>query len=65
MQNFEAPLPAGPTEAGGPSAPDGEFAREVARVLFITPTRTVSFDVILFADGAADRCSFNGVAVPA
>ncbi len=63
--NFEVPLPAGPVPVGGPSAPDGEFVREFATVLFVLPTRTVSLNLSLIADGIADRCSFNGVAVPA
>jgi hypothetical protein len=65
VENFEVPLPAGAVPVGGPSSPDGEFVREFARVLFVTPARTVSLDVSLIADGIADRCSFNGVAVPA
>jgi hypothetical protein len=65
LENIEAPLPAGTNPIGGPVAPDGEFIREVASVLFIMPTRTLSLDVVLFADGTADRCSFNAVAVPA
>ena len=64
VNNFGSDLPAGPAvPLGGPGAPDGEYARAVANVLFITPTRTVSVDAVSFADGAADRCSFNGVAV--
>jgi hypothetical protein len=65
VNNFGSDLPAGPAAPlGGPSAADGEYARAVANVLFITPSRTISIDAVSFADGAADRCSFNGVAVP-
>jgi hypothetical protein len=64
VNNFGSDLPAGPAvPLGGPSAADGEYARAVANVLFVTPTRTISVDAVSFADGAADRCSFNGVAV--
>jgi hypothetical protein len=64
QENIEAALPAGSPPIGGPTAIDGEFRREVASVLFVTPTGTLSFSVALIADGIADRCSFNGVAVP-
>ncbi len=39
--------------------------REAANVMFVMPTRTVSLNASLIADGIGDRCSFNGVAVPA
>jgi hypothetical protein len=66
LGNFQGELPVGPSnQLGGPSAPDGAFSRAQANVLFITPTRTVNLRVAAIADGAADRCSFNGVAVPA
>jgi hypothetical protein len=32
--------------------------------MFIAPARTISLNLAAVADGAADRCSFNGVAVP-
>jgi hypothetical protein len=64
VTNFQVPLAPGQANLGGPTAPDGEFARSVADVLFITPTRTVNLNVAAVADAAADRCSFNGVAVP-
>jgi hypothetical protein len=65
--NFQQALVPGPAGILGnaTAAPDGEFFRVFANVLFITPTRTLSLDVAVLADGAADRCSFNGVAVPA
>jgi hypothetical protein len=62
---FQAELPVGQaTQLGGVSAPDGEFSRAAADVLFITRTRTISVQAFTFADGASDRCSWNGVAVP-
>jgi hypothetical protein len=64
VSNFEAPLAPGQATLGGPVAPDGEFARSIADVLFIAPARTISLSLAAVADGAADRCSFNGVAVP-
>jgi hypothetical protein len=64
-ENVELPLPAGPTPSEGDPAPDGGFVREVVSLLFVTPTRTLNVDAALIADGTADRCSFNGVAVPA
>ena len=67
LESFEAAAPAGTSPAGGPSSPDGEFVREAANVMFVMPTRTaqVSLNACLIADGIGDRCSFNGVAVPA
>jgi hypothetical protein len=65
FENVEAALPAGPTLSEGDPVPDGEFLREYVSVLFIAPTRTVSVEASLVTDAAADRCSFNGVAVPA
>jgi len=65
VSSFQAALPAAQdTLLGGPSAPDGEFARSVSSVLFVTPTRTLSLHVAVVADSVADRCSFDGVAVP-
>jgi hypothetical protein len=62
--NFAVDLPAGPGNVlGGDSAPDGEFRRSVVNPLFVTPTQTISVHLALIADGTADRCSFNGVAV--
>ena len=63
VTNFEAPLAPGQATLGGPTAPDGEFARSIADVMFIAPARTISLNLAAVADGA-DRCSFNGVAVP-
>lgn len=65
--NFQVALPAGPgTVLGEPlPVPDGEYGRVFSDILFITPTRTISIDASIFVDGVADRCSFNGVAVPA
>jgi hypothetical protein len=65
FENVETPLPAGATLAEGAPAPDGEFVREFVSVLFITPTRTLSANISVVTDAAADRCSLNGVAVPA
>jgi hypothetical protein len=66
VNNFGTDLPAGPAvPLGGPGAADGEYARSIANVLFITPARTVSVDAVSFVDAAADRCVFNGVAVAA
>jgi hypothetical protein len=63
--NFQAELPAGADNPlGGPGTADGQFARAVASVLFVTPSRTVSVQVAAIADGVADRCTFNGLAVP-
>lgn len=64
LEGFRVPFPAGQNPAGGPSAPDGEFVREVSSVMFIAPTRALGVHAALVADGAADRCSLNGVAVP-
>jgi hypothetical protein len=64
--NFQAPfVPGPPNSVGGTSAPDGEFQRAFSSLLFVTPTRTISLEVGALSDGAADRCSVNGVAVPA
>jgi hypothetical protein len=66
VNNFQAELPAGTDNPlGGPTAADGEFSRAVATVLFATPARTVSVTVAAIVDGVGDRCSFNGLAVPA
>ena len=65
VNNFQAELPAGTDNPlGGPGTADGQFSRSVASVLFVTPARTVSVDVAAIVDGVADRCSFNGLAVP-
>ena len=64
--NFQTELAAGPASPlGGPGAPDGAFVRSVGIVIFIGTTRTFSLNIAVIADGAADRCSFNGTAVPA
>jgi hypothetical protein len=67
VANFELPLSPGPASVlGAPVvAADGEFFRSVSNVLFVAPTRTVNIHLVAAADGVADRCSFNGVAVPA
>jgi hypothetical protein len=65
FQNVQIPLAAGATPSPGDPAPDGEFVREFISVLLVTPARTLSLQASLIADAAADRCSFNGVAVPA
>jgi hypothetical protein len=63
--NFQVDLPAGPGAAlGGPSAPDGNYSRAIASLLFVTPEHTISLRAAVMADGIADNCSFNGVAVP-
>jgi hypothetical protein len=65
VSNFQAELPPGTDNPlGGPGAPDGEFSRAVANVLFATPTRTVSVTVAAIVDGVGDTCAFNGLAVP-
>jgi hypothetical protein len=63
--NFQTTIPAGPpSPLAGPSAPDGQFARSLASVLFISASHTISVRVAVIADGAADTCTFDGVAVP-
>jgi hypothetical protein len=66
VANFQASIPPGPpTLLGNPAgAPDGEFFRVFADLLFVTGTKTLSLSVSVFADAIADRCSLNGVAVP-
>ena len=63
--NFANTLAAGTNPLGGPTADDGAFSRSVGIVIFIGPTRTFTLNIGVVADGAADRCSFNGTAVPA
>jgi hypothetical protein len=63
--NFQTELTPGTNPLGGPEAPDGAFVRSVGIVIFTGATRTFSLNVAVIADGAADRCSFNGTAVPA
>lgn len=64
--NFQITLAPGPANTlGGPTAPDGEFARSIGTVLFIASARTISLNIAVVADGTGDRCSFNGTAVPA
>jgi hypothetical protein len=65
VQNVQLPLAAGATPSPGDPAPDGEYVREFIGVLFVLPTRTLSLQASSIADAAADRCAFNGVAVPA
>jgi hypothetical protein len=65
--NFQQSLAPGPASIlGSPAAAaDGEFFRVFSDVLFITLTQTLNIALSVIAEGAADRCSFNGVAVPA
>lgn len=65
--NLQQALAPGPAALlGGPAAaPDGEFVRVMSNAVLVAPSRTVSLHVSVFTDGAADRCSLNGVAVAA
>ena len=65
VSNFQNDLPAGVTPLGTVPAADGEFLRVMANALVLMPARTASIQLAEVADGIADRCSFNGVAVPA
>jgi hypothetical protein len=63
--NFQNSLPAGTSPLGTVPAADGTYLRIVANAIVVMPSRTISIQVAEFADGINDRCSFNGVAVPA
>jgi hypothetical protein len=64
LNNFQDARPAGTSTLGTVPAGDGTYFRVVVNVLLVSPTRTVSVDLVEMADGINDRCSFNGVAVP-
>jgi hypothetical protein len=67
VANFQLALPAGPANVLGEplTVPDGEYGRVFSRILFVTPNRTLRIRASVFVDATADRCSFNGVALPA
>jgi hypothetical protein len=64
VSNFQTDLPAGTSPLGTIPAADGSYARVIADALVVAPRRTVNVRVAEMADGIADRCSFDGLAVP-
>jgi hypothetical protein len=64
VSNFQNDVPAGQATLGTIPGADGGYGRVLANALLITAGHTLSVHVAEVADGAADRCSFNGVAVP-
>ena len=64
--NVRIDIPAGvATSVGGPSATDPDYGRATTTAVVTMASGTISLDLVTIADADADRCIFNGTAVPA